>query len=107
MTGQAEDVLGTAAGWLAEGERVALATVTETWGSSPRPSGSPTAITASGRVRAAPGPGRGTWISASTCASTAPSLRWPPVTIVASGRPRPSTAWWILVVSPPRERPMP
>ena len=50
MTGQAEDVLGTAAGWLAEGERVALATVTETWGSSPRPSGSQMAVTLSGRM---------------------------------------------------------
>ena len=25
----------------------------------------------------------------------------------SQGRPRPSTAWWIFVVSPPRERPMP
>lgn len=48
--GQAEDVLGTAAGWLAQGERVALATVTETWGSSPRPPGSQMAVTLSGRM---------------------------------------------------------
>ena len=45
-----EDVLGTAAGWLAAGERVAIATVTETWGSSPRPAGSQMAVTASGRM---------------------------------------------------------
>ena len=45
-----EDVLGTAAGWLAEGEQVAIATVTETWGSSPRPAGSQMAVTASGRM---------------------------------------------------------
>lgn len=45
-----EDVLGTAAGWLAEGETVAIATVTETWGSSPRPPGSQMAVTASGRM---------------------------------------------------------
>ena len=44
------DVLGTAASWLAEGEQVALATVTETWGSSPRPPGSQLAVTASGRM---------------------------------------------------------
>src|ERR1700710_1687823 len=35
-----EDVLGTAAAWRAAGEQVAVATVTETWGSSPRPAGS-------------------------------------------------------------------
>ena len=45
-----EDVLGTAAEWLAAGETVALATVTETWGSSPRPPGSQMAVTASGRM---------------------------------------------------------
>ncbi len=44
------DVLDTAAGWLAEGEQVAIATVTETWGSSPRPPGSQLAVTASGRM---------------------------------------------------------
>ena len=44
------DVLGTAARWLAEGEQVAIATVTETWGSSPRPPGSQLAVTASGRM---------------------------------------------------------
>ena len=47
---EAEDVLGTAAGWLAQGEQVAIATVTETWGSSPRPPGSQLAVTASGRM---------------------------------------------------------
>jgi xanthine/CO dehydrogenase XdhC/CoxF family maturation factor len=46
----AEDVLSVAAGWLAEGERIALATVTETWGSSPRPSGSRMVISESGRI---------------------------------------------------------
>ncbi len=45
-----EDVLTIAAEWNREGERVALATVTETWGSSPRPAGSRMAITASGRI---------------------------------------------------------
>jgi xanthine dehydrogenase accessory factor len=45
-----EDILGIAAGWLAEGEQVAVATVVETWGSSPRPPGSRLAVTASGRI---------------------------------------------------------
>ena len=47
---EAEDVLGAAAGWLAQGEQVAIATVTETWGSSPRPAGSQMAVTTSGRM---------------------------------------------------------
>lgn len=45
-----EDVLGTAATWLQQGETVAIATVTETWGSSPRPAGSQMAVTRSGRM---------------------------------------------------------
>ena len=49
-TTQAEDVLSVAATWRAAGERVAVATVTETWGSSPRPAGSQMAVTASGRM---------------------------------------------------------
>ena len=47
---EAEDVLGTAAAWASAGEQVAIATVTETWGSSPRPAGSQMAVTASGRM---------------------------------------------------------
>lgn len=45
-----EDILGTAENWLRAGERVALATVVETWGSSPRPAGSMLAVTESGRL---------------------------------------------------------
>ena len=45
-----DDPLGLAGRWHAEGEAVALATVTETWGSSPRPAGSRMAITRSGRI---------------------------------------------------------
>ena len=47
---EAEDVLATAAAWRAAGEQVAVATVTETWGSSPRPAGSQMAVTTSGRM---------------------------------------------------------
>jgi xanthine dehydrogenase accessory factor len=48
--GEAEDVLGQAAQWRAAGEQVAIATVTETWGSSPRPAGSQMAVTTSGKM---------------------------------------------------------
>ena len=47
---EAEDILATAAAWSAAGEQVAIATVTETWGSSPRPPGSQMAVTLSGRM---------------------------------------------------------
>ena len=47
---EVEDVLTTAAAWRAAGEQVAVATVTETWGSSPRPAGSQMAVTKSGRM---------------------------------------------------------
>ncbi|HEY6578799.1 MAG TPA: XdhC family protein [Rhizomicrobium sp.] len=43
MTAGAE-VLETAERWLLAGRRVALATVTKTWGSAPRPAGSAMAI---------------------------------------------------------------
>ncbi|HWA80167.1 MAG TPA: XdhC family protein [Acetobacteraceae bacterium] len=46
----AEDILSLAAAWRAAGEDVALATVTETWGSSPRPAGSQLAVTLSGKM---------------------------------------------------------
>jgi xanthine/CO dehydrogenase XdhC/CoxF family maturation factor len=48
--GDTEDVLTQAAQWQAAGEEVALATVTETWGSSPRPAGSQMAVTRSGKM---------------------------------------------------------
>src|ERR1700733_4199173 len=50
---EVEDVLGTAAAWRAAGEQVAVATVTETWGSSPRPAGSQMAVTKSGCMEGA------------------------------------------------------
>ena len=49
-TSDAEDILATAAAWRTAGEDVALATVVETWGSSPRPAGSRLAVTATGRM---------------------------------------------------------
>ena len=50
MTTDVEDVLTQAAAWRQAGEQVAIATVTETWGSSPRPAGSQMAVTKSGRM---------------------------------------------------------
>ena len=43
-----EDILATAAAWLDQGRRVALATVVQTWGSSPRPAGSQLLIDSDG-----------------------------------------------------------
>jgi xanthine/CO dehydrogenase XdhC/CoxF family maturation factor len=45
-----EDILASAHEWREAGERVALATVIATWGSSPRPVGSQMAMTQSGRI---------------------------------------------------------
>ena len=51
MTGSdIDDILRIAADWQAAGERIALATVVETWGSAPRPPGSRMALTQSGRI---------------------------------------------------------
>jgi xanthine/CO dehydrogenase XdhC/CoxF family maturation factor len=48
MTIQEEDLLQTASDWSAQGRKVAIATVIETWGSSPRPVGSQLIIDAEG-----------------------------------------------------------
>ena len=45
-----EDLLALAARWHAEGGQVAIATVTRTWGSSPRPAGSHMILTRDGRM---------------------------------------------------------
>jgi len=50
MGAHAEDVLTLAARWREGGERVAVATVVETWGSSPRPAGSQMAVSEGGRI---------------------------------------------------------
>ncbi len=42
------DILKTAENWVAEGRRIALATVVDTWGSAPRPTGSHLVIDAEG-----------------------------------------------------------
>jgi xanthine/CO dehydrogenase XdhC/CoxF family maturation factor len=43
-----DDILAAAESWVRAGQRVALATVVETWGSAPRPVGSHLAIDADG-----------------------------------------------------------
>jgi xanthine/CO dehydrogenase XdhC/CoxF family maturation factor len=48
MSGTDHTVLEQAAQWMAEGRKVALATVVETWGSAPQPVGSQLAIDAEG-----------------------------------------------------------
>lgn len=40
LSAGSEEVLETAARWQADGRRIAIATVVDTWGSSPRPVGS-------------------------------------------------------------------
>lgn len=45
-----EEVLAAAAQWRREGKGVALATVTATWGSSPRPAGSQLVVSTDGRM---------------------------------------------------------
>ncbi|MBE9603320.1 XdhC family protein [Acetobacteraceae bacterium H6797] len=44
------DPIAIASDWLASGEQVAIATVVETWGSSPRPPGSRLVVTMSGKL---------------------------------------------------------
>ena len=46
--GEPADPLREAARWLADGKTAALATVVETWGSSPRPAGSQLAVNGDG-----------------------------------------------------------
>ncbi|HQT67599.1 MAG: xanthine dehydrogenase [Rhodospirillales bacterium 20-60-12] len=45
-----ENILAIAQAWHEAGEHVAIATVTQTWGSSPRPAGSRMAVTKSGKI---------------------------------------------------------
>ncbi len=50
MSETSEDILSVAAAWVAAGDTVAIATVVQTWGSSPRPPGSRFAVSASGKL---------------------------------------------------------
>lgn len=59
---------------------------------------------ASGRVRGRPGPVRGTRIAPSRLGNIGESFACPGPRSSNSGRPLLSRRWWILVLSPPRER---
>lgn len=48
MAAELDELFETIRAWRADGERIALATVVRTWGSSPRAPGSHLAVTASG-----------------------------------------------------------
>lgn len=48
MLARDDEILASAEGWRREGKGVALATVTDTWGSAPRPVGSNLVIDAAG-----------------------------------------------------------
>ena len=48
MLNRDEDVLGRAESWAEEGRQLAIATVVETWGSAPRPTGSHLVIDSQG-----------------------------------------------------------
>lgn len=48
MAASDPSILEQAAGWLAEGRRIAIATVVQTWGSAPQPVGSQLVIDAEG-----------------------------------------------------------
>ncbi len=50
-SGLMEDILETAEAWSGDGHQVALATVTRTWGSSPRPVGSQLVVRQDGSFR--------------------------------------------------------
>jgi xanthine/CO dehydrogenase XdhC/CoxF family maturation factor len=50
MTHKEEDVLETALAWKRAGRGVAVATVTSTWGSSPRPAGSQLVVDEAGAM---------------------------------------------------------
>jgi xanthine/CO dehydrogenase XdhC/CoxF family maturation factor len=49
IASQDDDVLGAAAAWRKSGKGVAIATVVNTWGSSPRPVGSALAVDDTGK----------------------------------------------------------
>lgn len=48
MTGADDDILAAALSWHEEGRRIALATVVQTWGSAPQPTGSQLLIDSEG-----------------------------------------------------------
>ena len=72
-----DNVLAIAAEWLQQGRGVALATVTGTWGSSPRPAGSQLVVDGAGNFQ---GSVSGGCVEAAVVAAA--------VEVIASGRPQ-------------------
>jgi len=70
------------AAWRSDGEQVALATVLETWGSSPRPVGSQLAVTVSGRMA---GSVSGGCIESAVAAAALDTLRTGAISVLEFG----------------------
>lgn len=86
---------------------VALIPRLRRWARLRRESYALSARTRSGRLRGLPGPRRGTRMASSTGSNCGESPRWPAMITTLTGFRPCSTARWILVVRPPRERPGP
>src|SRR4029453_12376577 len=72
-----QEVLEAAAQWKREGKGVALATVTATWGSSPRPAGSQLVVSTDGEM---PGSVSGAAMEGAVCKEAQE--------VIADGKPR-------------------
>ena len=77
MSTNHNNVLQTAEAWLNQGHQVALATVTKTWGSAPRPAGSQVAVRTDG-----------TFVGSVSGGCVEGAVIAEAVDVIANGRPR-------------------